>query len=275
MPRLKQEETNVTPASEELDTYVGSGRHYQFNAIFTGDTTTSGNSVSLDSLGRVLVERNGQQIINVPAKTLVQMVDEQKGTVEVTNPAGGATRIVVPIPMWYPERDPNVVRTRSDEEVRVEIQPDQAQLSTDFDNGGNLKLFSVRAPNTQEKYTPRILNSRLSFNGPGETDNEELNVAGLTRLFFRETSADVIADGGLQVEWDGSVAVDRVTPEVLNDVANQLNRVESSPDALLEFNPMSGPGAQGASDTGAKISITSGASGDVIITRCIQTQMRA
>jgi hypothetical protein len=271
VPLLKKEETNVTPGSEDLDAYTASGRMYQLNAIFTGGTTTSGNSVSLESLGRVIVERNGTQIFNVPARTLLQMVDEQKGTIEVTTPSGGATRVVVPIPFWYPERDPNALNVRNDEELRVEIQPDQSQLSTDFDSGGNLKLVSIRAPNTQEQYVPRILQSRLSFNGSGETDSEELNAAGLVRLFFRETAADVVGSQGLQVEWDGRVAVESLDPEVLNDVANQLNRVESSPDDLFEFNPLSGPGAQGASDSGAKVTVNSGGAGDLIITRVLQT----
>lgn len=275
MPRIKKEETNVNPDSEDLDTFLGSGRHYQLEGVLTGTTTTDENVALDDIADNVIVERNGQQIINVTARDLIQMVDEWKGTVEVTNPTAGDTRICLPIPFWYPEKDPNVLRARSDEEIRVEIQFNQSTLSTRFGgNTPNFKLVSWRAPATQERYTPRLLKSRLSFNGSGEQDSEELNVSGLARLFFRETATDVIADQGLQIEWDGTVAVENISGEVLNDQANQLNRVESSPDDLLEFNPLDGPGAQGRSQSGAKVSVTSGASGDLLITRLIETQMR-
>jgi len=269
MPQVRTEETNVDASAERLDTFLTSGRIHQLNLVLT--LTSDGTALSLEDIGRVLIERNGTQIYNVLGKTLHQIVSEWEGTTEFTAPANGATRALIPIPFWFPEAKTNALNIRSDQELRAEVQFDQSQISTveGTNNDADAKLFSIRAPQTPEQYEPVLRNSRLSFSGAGVTDQEEINQSGITRVWIRESTGGVIGSQGLQLEQDDVTVVDSVNKEVLNDVANQLNRVESSPDTLVEYNPMVGAGAVGRSQSYVKVSVSSGASGDVTITRLV------
>jgi hypothetical protein len=74
----------------------------------------------------------------------------------------------------------------------------------------------------------------------------------------------------LQVEFDDTILINNANKAAVNDLANLLNRVESSPDSLIEINPFQGPSAVGASQRSARVLYDANGAGDAEATRLIK-----
>jgi hypothetical protein len=259
--------TQVDPTSEDLQEYVDSGRYWFLFGILSG-TTASGQSVSLgDIADHVIVERNGTQLLNVPASFLHKIVDEWFGTVELTNPSGGDTRIGVPIPFYYPERENNVLNVRSDQELEVNIQFNQSTLSSRFDGTPSFELRKYTASGISEQYQPRYKTKREPLQAGDTGVQVNFNESGIVRLYIDDQGSGIT---NVSAEIDNRVLVSNGTLDSVNDLANLLNRVESSPDDLVEINPFQGPPPQGKSQQKANLQLDADAQTNVKTYRIVE-----
>jgi len=258
----------VDPTSEDIDETLDAGRYWSLWGILTGETDT-GESVGLDDIAdHVIVERNGTQIMNMPAGDLHRIMDEWKGTVENTAPTADDTRIVIPIPFWYPEEEANALNVQTDQELSVQIQFNQSTLSTRF--GSNAASFELRRyllSSTPENYVPFWKRSTLSLASGDTGKRDEFTDRGIVRLFLDDASSVVTR---AQVEFDDRVLVNNADLDSVNDLANLLNRVESSPDDLVEVNPFQGPDGQGASRQTASVTVDASGAGNLVTTRIVR-----
>jgi len=249
--------TSVDPTSEDVNEYLDSGNYWCLQLVLEG-TTASGESVGLEDIAdHVIVERNGSQLLNVPASFLHRIMDEWYGTVEQTNPSGGDTRIVVFVPFFYPEKENNALEVRSDQELELDVQFNQSTLSTKFDGTPTMTVRKILSSGLSEQYQPRYKQKREPLVA-GDTGVEvKFNEAGIVRMYIDDQGNGVTR---VQAEVDDRVLISNGDLKSTNDLANLLNRVESSPDDLVEINPFQGPPPVGASN--AKASLTLDADAD-------------
>jgi len=266
MPTNRKVES-VDPTSDDLQTYVSAGRYWALLGILRGNAA-SGESVALSDISdHVKVERNGTQLMNVPAEFLHKIVDEWYGTVELTNPSGGDQRIVVPILFYYPEREDNALNVRNEQEMEVDISFKQSTLSTRFDSGAPFELRKITSSDLPEQYQPFIKRKNEDLSSGDTGENVEFGDSGIVRLYIDDQGGGV---SRVQAEIDDRVLVSNGTLDTVNDLANLLNRVESSPDDLVEINPFQGPPPSGMSDQSAQLTFDADANTTVRTYRIIE-----
>jgi hypothetical protein len=111
-----------------------------------------------------------------------------------------------------------------------------------------------------EGYVPRIKKRSTSLSAGDAGKREEFGDSGIVRLFVDDLS-NVVTNA--QVEIDDRILYSNGSLEAANDLANLLNRVEGSPDSLVEINPFQGPPPVGASENFAAVEYDADANGDV------------
>jgi len=262
MPSNRKVKSGVDPTSEDFQEYLDAGNYWAIQVALTGNPD---NSISLaDIADHVIVERNGSQLMNVPYEFLHKVVDEWYGTLihDMGGTAGDRSELY--IPFFYPEKFNNALNIQSDQELEVTIQFNQSTLSTAVGTGTlSCEVRRILSSGIGEGYVPRIKKRSTSMNAGDAGRREEFGDSGIVRLFVDDKS-NVVTNA--QVEIDDRILFSNGSLDSANSLANLLNRVEGSPDDLVEINPFQGPPPVGASERFAAVEYDSPNSGGTVDT---------
>lgn len=216
------------PRSVNVD--VPAARYGFFQLVIEGTTTTA-EILDPADVGNLRLQRFGKQKQGTTFEIYHDYSGIKGGFVEATTPTAGASRLVAYLPLSFPGI-PNSLDVRSDEEIDIKLDFD-AILSTRFGaNPSTWSLYGFIQPAIPERYVLYWENEDIQSNGAGALP-KTLSGQNIGALLLRD-SAGVI--NTVQIEQDGATVISNISDQILLDLTNLENRVETSGNTLVEVN---------------------------------------
>lgn len=184
----------------------------------------SGESLEPDRVGRLRVQRFGEQVQGENAGFFHDLANIHRGYPTNSGGAGAQSHLVVPIPFAY-DGVPNVMDVMSNEEADLILDFTRGDLGTVFgSNSATYKVIGLVAPTVKERYTLRVQESNIQASGAGRLPGE-FNARNVGEIYLRD--ADSVVDE-IQIDIDGDTAQDTISDQVLQDLTNLFNEIETS-----------------------------------------------
>lgn len=193
---------------------------------FTG-TNKTGQAVTLADLGRVRINRNGTDEVNIALSMLSSIDNLKAGFVQATSTTGGsfAFTFVIPRHAWW------------DDQSGTYYGLDEAYIELSYPNvgtpvsSGTVSIFYNSAPKVST-YTTYLLQRNIQVGGAGQVA-QDLEFKNISSLYIQADAAVtnllVVSDG--QEYANGS-------SDDLRNYSNLINRVESDLSLFeIDLNP--------------------------------------
>lgn len=201
--------------------------HYLLLVVY--GQTASGEDLTPADLGKYRLKRFGEQFQGSDFDTIHEIANIRRGYPTNTGGGGSQNRIAVPIFMGY-SQIPNIMDVGSKEEADLEIDFD-AVLDTRFGgNSATYELYAVTAPGLAELYTLKLQEANVQFSGATRS-NDSFSAKNIAEVYMQDPSGIV---NSVQLKFDNSVVVDNLDDDVLQDLTNLNNRIETSGLATRE-----------------------------------------
>lgn len=187
-------------------------------------TTAAGESLEPSRAGRVRIKRFSEQVQGEDLAFYHDLANINQGYPRNTGGDGEQNRLVVPIPFGF-DGIPNVMDVMSNEEADAVLDFSQGDLGTVFgSNSAQYELIGLTAPTVPERYVLRVQESNLQSSGSGRQPGE-FNAKNVGSIYLRD--ADSAVDE-VQIDIDGDVVQDTLSDEILQDLTNLYNEIETS-----------------------------------------------
>jgi hypothetical protein len=187
-------------------------------------TTASGENLTPSRCGRVRIQRFSEQIQGENVEFYHDLANINRGYPTNEGGTNAASRIAVPIPFGL-NGIPNVLDVQSNEEADAVLDFTQGDLGTAFgSNSATYELIGLVAPTVAERYVLRVQESNLQASGAGRQPGE-FNAKNVASIYLRDSSSVV---DEVQIGIDGDVVQDTLSDEIIQDLTNLYNEVETS-----------------------------------------------
>lgn len=209
-------------------TYNVSRGQYGFIMLRYAGTAQAAQDVLLSDLGNVILNHNGNDIINVDAELLSLLANIYGGAIEATHAVGGAFAYTIPVPVaaWFDSK--NIFDVGEND--KVYIKADFPSLTGAKVASGNIAIYAKPRKGIQS-YFHKIL-SRSVVSGGSGIITDTINTSNISELYVKNPAALV---SQVQITKDGNVFVDG---DVASELAysNWIHQLESSGTTLaVEF----------------------------------------
>jgi hypothetical protein len=213
------------PITEPTKTiYLPQGR-FAFLLLVLEGTTTGGQTLLLTDIGSMRILRDGRELQQATAEFYNRYTDVTGGFPSIpTGGAAAAERVVWEIP-FFQQGYENVLQTRRNDEAWIAFNLN-ALLATRFGaNPVTVQVYGYEMPQVMESYELIVTGQNISASGSGNLP-ETLSVRNLVGIWAKDQTPSVV--DRLQLEVDNRVAIDNIDIDVLRDVTNIVNRVETA-----------------------------------------------
>lgn len=187
-------------------------------------TTATGESLEPERVGRLRIQRFGEQLQGEDAQFYHDLANIRSGHPTNQGGTGSDSHLAIPIPFAL-KGIPNVLDVQSNEEADLVLDFTQGDLGTVF--GTNAATFDVTglvAKTVAERYVLRVQESNIQSTGAGRQPGE-FSSKNLAALYMRDPSS-VVEE--IQLDIDGDVAQDTLSAQKIQDLTNLFNRIETS-----------------------------------------------
>jgi len=192
--------------------------------LVVSGTTATGEDLTPSRLGRARVKRFGEQIQGEDLAFYHDLANINRGYPTNEGGTASASRIAVPIPFAL-DGIPNVLDVQSNEEADLVLDFTQGDLGTAFgSNAATYELVGLVAPTVRERYVLRVQESNLQATGAGRQPGE-FSAKNVASIYLRDP--DSVVDE-VQIDIDGDVAQDTLSDEIIQDLTNLYNEIETS-----------------------------------------------
>lgn len=186
--------------------------------------TATGESLEPSRVGRLRVKRMGEQVQGEDAAFYHDLANVNKGYPTNTGSGGEPNHLAIPVPFAI-SGIPNVMDVQSNEEADFILDTTQGDLGTVFgSNNATYKVIGLVAPTVSEQYMLRVQESNIQSTGSGRQPGE-FSAKNVASVYMRDPD-DVVNE--VQLDIDGDVAQDTLGDDVLQDLTNLYNEVETS-----------------------------------------------
>lgn len=235
------------------------GRHKGIVVVATG-TNNSGQTGGFADIGRFVISRKGDPLINRGAKKFADINDIREGKALLDSTDGGVFEAVFEIP-FFEKGHPNALNITDERELNIRFIP--GDDGTVFDSL-EVEVQSLLA-SIEERYQYRINGEDVTESSQTSGKPARLNTPNVSSLYIEDVD-DIIND--LQFESNDRVVVSNNSILALQGYTVLNNRIEDATFDVVEIENHT-PGVPGSTLNGNNIIrySTSGA-GDFDVTVC-------
>lgn len=186
--------------------------------------TASGENLGPDRVGRIRIKRGGEQIQGEDAGFYYDLANINRGFPTNEGGTNAESHLAIPVPFGL-DGLPNVLDVFSNEEADLILDFTQGDLGTAFgSNAATYKVIGLVAPTVPESYELRVQESNIQASGAGRIPGE-FSARNVAELYLNDPDA-VVEE--VQIDIDDAVVQDTIDDQILQDLTNLFNEIESS-----------------------------------------------
>lgn len=216
-------------AKSKYTVEVPIGRYQGYKLVIKG-TTDTGQTLAPEDIGRLRMERNGQQKMSETFEFFHDYSDIKGGYPTATLPTAGASRIVAYIPASYVS--PNSMDVLASDELKFFLEFNNTTLSTRFGaNEASWEFVGLEAEEVPEAYELNLFEHDVQASG-ATRKVFTIDHSNIACLFVKDPD-DVLES--ILVRIDKKTATNNIDFENLLDDTAIENNIEASGLDLVEL----------------------------------------
>ncbi len=237
------------------------GKYAGIQLTITG-TNATGQTGTLEDLGRVVLTRNGQPRVNRNPKKFADIQDIRGGKFTYSSTEAGAFQAVVYIP-FFEKGHPNVFDIKGNDRFNYEWVP-AGNASTVFDSL-EIKVNGDMSPALIERYDYFINGADQDFSAAQSADDVPLNKRNVSAIYIEDVDNTV---DSLSFNSNGKQVISTNDWLSLQGYTNANNRIEDETQDVIEIENHT-PGIPGTlRNRNNVLTFTTSGAGAVDITVC-------